>query len=118
MIEIVEKEPEAEENPNEAAKTAEPENEPETEEWAEELPEFAVAIHSSFNGMIRPGETVRLTGEIINGDSLKLAYQWECDKGTGFEPVKGETGLELAFTATAESLGWSWRLNVTIAKAE
>ena len=69
-----------------------------------------VRVFTSFTGVIQYGEPVNLTSE-VEGDVLN--YQWECDRGQGFEKVEGANEPAYSFTATPESLCWDWRLTVT-----
>ena len=45
-------------------------------------------------------------------DCDEIAYQWECNKGNGFEAVTGANSAYYAFIADPESLNWSWKLTV------
>ena len=45
----------------------------------------------------------------------EIYYQWQCDKGNGFEDVAGATSSSYVFPATKETLSWSWRLKVSFA---
>ena len=60
-----------------------------------------------------PGETITLTS-LLEGfeDCEKIVYQWECDKGEGFEPVAGANSDTWEYAGTAETLAWNWRLKV------
>ena len=58
------------------------------------------------------GETVRLTSKVEGFDGYELMYQWECDKGNGFQEVRGANSDSYSFEASAESLSWNWRLAV------
>lgn len=89
-------------------KTEETEGLEETEEIPE--PIDSVRIFSSFTGVIRLGDPVTLTSE-VKGEVA--GYQWECDKGDGFEAIEGANEATYSFAATAESLCWDWRLTVT-----
>ena len=59
------------------------------------------------------GEEIRLTS-LLEGfkDCSAIKYQWECDKGEGFEKVEGGDGESFSYEATVESMSWSWRLLV------
>ena len=71
-----------------------------------------VTIFTSRRTAMKVGETVYLTSKLEGFDGYELKYQWECDKGAGFEPVSGANGDSWSFEASAESLGWYWRLSV------
>lgn len=58
------------------------------------------------------GDPVKLISELHGFDGCEVNYQWQCDKGSGFEDVAGANGATYTFPATAESLRWSWRLTV------
>ena len=68
-----------------------------------------VRILTSFTGVIGYGEQIDLSSEV---DGEVLSYQWECDKGQGFEKIEGANDATYSFTATPESLSWNWRLTV------
>ena len=70
-----------------------------------------VSIQCSMNGMVLLGDTVTLTSYVDN-DCEVLSYLWECDRGSGFEPVDDEVGDSVSFIASLESLSWNWRLTV------
>ena len=72
-----------------------------------------VTIQSSAKPMMKVGEEVRLTCTLVGfEDCTEILYQWQCDKGNGFEDVPGAEQDYYSFPATAESLCWSWRLIV------
>jgi hypothetical protein len=72
-----------------------------------------VTIFTSRRMQMNPGETIHLTS-ILEGfeDCEAIKYQWECDKGNGFEAVPDGNGDRYAYSASVESLSWSWRLIV------
>ena len=87
-----------------------PTEEPEKPDDGPENPdEEAVRILTSFTGVIGYGEQIDLSSEV---DGEVLSYQWECDKGQGFEKIEGANDPTYSFTATPESLSWNWRLTV------
>ncbi len=125
--EIPEGEASAEEQPETAVTEAEqPEEGEEVEaiegEGTEELPEAVeepaapervVRISSSQKPVMKPGETVTLSSQLEGfEDCTEILYQWEVDKGNGFEEVAGATSPEYSFAASRETLNWAWRLNV------
>ena len=92
------------------------EEEAEVQEAAEEdaKKDRKVKISSSQKSVMKPGEMVKLTSSLEGfEDCEEISYQWEVDKGDGFEAVAGATSDSYSFEATKESLGWSWRLSVT-----
>ena len=87
-----------------------PTEEPEKTDDEPEIPdEENVRILTSFTGVIGYGEQIDLSSEV---DGEVLSYQWECDKGQGFEKIEGANDPTYSFTATPESLSWNWRLTV------
>ena len=87
-----------------------PTEEPEKPDDEPEIPdEENVRILTSFTGVIGYGEQIDLSSEV---DGEVLSYQWECDKGQGFEKIEGANDPTYSFTATPESLSWNWRLTV------
>ncbi len=73
----------------------------------------SVKISSSVKTVMTLGETVTLSSQLKGfEDCEEIYYQWEVDKGNGFETVEGATSGEYRFTATQETLSWSWRLSV------
>ncbi len=96
------------ETPTPADETPAPEEEAEVS-----LPN--VIIFSSLGAMVEEGAPVVLSSRIegLSGGE-QIFYQWECDRGNGFEPVPGANGAEYTYAASADSLRWNWRLKVTI----
>ena len=86
--------------------------EEETAEVEEELPELKVTIFTSRRVTMSMGEPVYLTSELEGFEGLETEFQWECDKGEGFEPVEGANEDHYTFTADADSLDWGWKLLV------
>ena len=72
-----------------------------------------VTIFSDHREIMRDGEPIHLTS-LLEGfeDCIEIAYQWECDKGDGFEPVENGTGDSYTYEASLESMAWSWQLVV------
>ena len=113
-----EPEEEPEENPEEQPEEdAEEEPEEESEEEPEEDPEANMKVwaYSSRRPVMHKGETVTLSSKIEGFDGYTVSYQWKCDKhdGNGFQKVPGANGDTHTFKATAESLSWDWKLEVT-----
>jgi len=75
---------------------------------------MAVEIFSSRRSIMAPGETVCLTSVLYGLEGYTVSYQWECDKGSGFEPVAGATSDSYSFIASVETLGYDWRLTVYV----
>ena len=88
------------------------------EEPAAEVEEIVVekkvTIFTSRRSVMKSGETVELTSKLEGFEDCEtVLYQWECDKGEGFEAVPGATEETYSFRANARSLGWDWRLRVS-----
>ena len=69
-------------------------------------------IFSSRSAVMEPGETVTLTSRLENADGYEIRYQWECDRGAGFEAVEGANSDTYAFKADTQTLSYNWRLVV------
>ena len=91
-----------------------PEEEPVVGEAGEavEIPK-KVTIFSSRTTDVHIGEIIELTS-LIEGfeDCEEINYQWECDKGNGFEAVESATAETYTFEATKANLSWRWRLAI------
>jgi len=75
------------------------------------LPQLVVNISTSRRPVMDLGEPIILTSQIENSEYYKnITYQWECDKGNGFEIVEDATESTYSYPATLESFSWSWRL--------
>ena len=72
-----------------------------------------VTIFSDHREIMLDGEPIHLTS-LLEGfeDCIEIAYQWECDKGDGFEPVENGTGDSYTYKASLESMAWGWQLVV------
>jgi hypothetical protein len=77
-----------------------------------------VIIHSEAGEVLRRGELITFTCELIGFDGLEVSYQWECDMGEGFQPVPGATEAAYSFVADADTLGAEWRVIVSILEPE
>ena len=71
-----------------------------------------VAIFTSRRTVVAPGETIYLTSKIEGFDGYEIMYQWECDKGDGFENIPGANDAAYSFEASVETLSYDWRLTV------
>ena len=73
-----------------------------------------VYIFTSRRAVMDLNEEIKLTS-LLEGfeEGLEIEYQWECDKGNGFEPIEGANGDSYSYPATVESLSWSWRLVIS-----
>ena len=74
-----------------------------------------VTIFTSRRIVMPMGSDIELTS-LLEGfeESDTITYQWECDKGQGFEPIDGANGDSYTYKASVESLTWGFRLNVTV----
>ena len=88
----------------------EPETTPDPE--ADEEPEFKVTIFSSRRTVMAPGETVTLSCKLEGFEGYTVSYQWQYDRGNGFEDVPEATGETYSFEATVEMLAYDWSLLV------
>ncbi len=84
-------------------------SQPEVEDPA---PEMKVTIFSSRRSEMALGETVYLTSRIEGFENYEIMYQWECDRGNGFEIISGANADSFAFEASVETLAYAWRLSV------
>ncbi len=69
-------------------------------------------IFSSRSAVMEPGETVTLTSRLEHADGYEIRYQWECDRGAGFEAIEGANSDTYTFAADTETLSYNWRLVV------
>ena len=69
-------------------------------------------IFSSREAVMEPGELVTLTSVLEHADGYEIRYQWECDRGSGFEVVEGANDDYYVFEANQETLAYTWRLVV------
>ncbi len=97
------------EEPEDPEAPAETEGEPAAEDPAADL---KVTIFTSRRTVMVEGEYVILSSKLEGFDDYSVLYQWECDKGEGFEKVEGADAEDYVFSADVESLSWSWRLVV------
>jgi len=75
-------------------------------------PARKITIFSSRRSVMSEGEPVYLTSKLEGYEGYEIRYQWECDKGAGFEDVEGANDATYTFAATAETLCYNWRLTV------
>lgn len=69
-------------------------------------------IFSSRSAVMEPGETVILTSRLEDADGYEIRYQWECDRGAGFEAIEGANSDTYTFAADTQTLSYNWRLVV------
>ena len=82
----------------------------EAEEETEVQPKLT--IFSSRRSVMEPGEIVFLTSLLEGLDGYTISYQWQWDRGNGFENIAGATSDSFAFEASVETLAYNWRLIV------
>lgn len=93
------------------------ESETEIEEEVEEVNEESttlkqVFIKSSARSCMTRGEPVYLTSYLTGFEGCEIYYQWQCDKGNGFQDILGANSDSYTFSANKETLSWGWRLTV------
>ena len=84
-------------------------------EEVEEKPEIPkkVTIFTSCRSVMDEGEPVYLTSKLEGFDDCEtIIYIWKVNKGNGYEVIEGADEATYTFTATMESLTWSWHLTV------
>lgn len=74
----------------------------------------ALYVFSSRRANMTEGETVYLTSQVVGVDGYRLEYQWQVNRGGGFQDVPGATGPGYSFAASVESLSWDWQLIVNV----
>ena len=92
--------------------TEQPELPEDGEEAAEPEEEMKVTIFSSRRTVMAPGEIIYLTCKLEGLDDYKLSFQWQYDRGNGFEDIPGATEDTYAFEASMETLNYDWSLLV------
>ena len=72
-----------------------------------------VYIFTSRKTMVTEGEAIHLTS-MIQGfdDCIVIEYQWQYDRGNGWEDVPDATEPTYTYTADAVTLKYNWRLKV------
>lgn len=86
--------------------------EPTGEDAEDPTANMKVTIFTSRKAVMVEGDIVQLTSRLEGFDGYEIRYQWECDKGFGFEAVIGANADTYSFTLSDETLTWSWRLTV------
>ena len=72
-----------------------------------------VRIFTNRRAVVELGETIELTSVLENfQENDVVTYQWECDKGSGFEDIPGANADTYSYQANEENLTWKWRLTV------
>lgn len=72
-----------------------------------------VTIFTSRRTVVEPGETITLTSRLEGFENCEIVvYQWQYDRGNGFEDIPGADADTYAFAADVETLSYDWRLVV------
>ena len=71
-----------------------------------------VTIATNRKSVMEEGAIVTLTSKLEGFEGCEVYYQWQRDRGNGFEDMPGATSATYSFAATAETLSWGWRLIV------
>lgn len=71
-----------------------------------------VYIFTSRKTMVTEGEAIRLTSLLQGFDGLEVDYQWQYDRGEGWENVPNATEPTYTYTADEVTLTYDWRLRV------
>jgi len=72
-----------------------------------------VTIATNRKPVMKEGAMVTLTSTLEGfEDCEEIRYQWQRDRGNGFEDMPGAISSTYSFPATKESLSWGWRLIV------
>lgn len=74
--------------------------------------EKTVTIYSSRGPVVTYGDTIYLTSVLTGFENCEVYYQWQCDKGAGYEDVSDGTAASYEFIANKETLSWNWKLIV------
>ena len=85
---------------------------PEEEEAEIDTSNMSVRVWDDKTPVIDEGQIITLYSELTGFDGIEVSYQWQCDKGNGFENIPGATEATYSYEATTESLSWSWRVEV------
>lgn len=77
------------------------------------LSERCVNIYSDMGDIVREGDIITLTGELVGFGASIFTLQWQYDDGMYWRDVEGANGLTHSFIATGETINYSWRLSVS-----
>lgn len=78
------------------------------------LSERSVNIYSDMGDVVREGDIITLTGELVGFGNAEVELQWQFDNGMTWTDVPGANRVTHAFVATAETIDYSWRLSVNV----
>ena len=75
--------------------------------------EKKVTIFANRTLSVAPGDTIKLTSRLEGFEDCEyVLFQWECNKGAGWEEVPGATSDTYSFTFSEETNHTAWRLRV------
>ena len=74
--------------------------------------EMKVTIFTSRKTVVTEGEPIYLTSILEGFENCTVTFQWQYDRGNGWEDIAGATRESYVFNASAETLAYSWRLRV------
>lgn len=78
------------------------------------LAERSVNIYSDMGNVIREGDVITMTGELVGFGDQDVSLQWQYDDGYTWMDVPGANTLRHAFVATPETINYSWRISVNV----
>ena len=78
------------------------------------LAERSVNIYSDMGDMVREGDIITMSAELVGFGNANVSLQWQVDNGYTWTDVPGATELTYAFVASAETINYSWRLSVSV----
>ena len=82
------------------------------EEITEEETERSVSVKVRCSEELHLGDKVTLESELNGYEGCEVEYQWQVNKGEGFEDISGANGSSYSFSADEESLGYDYRVVV------
>lgn len=80
---------------------------------AESVENLKVTIFTSRRTVVAPGEAIYLTSKLEGFEDYTVTYQWQYDRGNGFEDIEGATGDTYTYAASVETLSYDWRLVIS-----
>lgn len=108
--EVVEEETE---EPAETEEVTESAEEAVTEQETEpEVVNRKVEIWTDRKPFVKDGDAINLFSKLTGFDGVEVKYQWQVNKGNGFEDIPGANSDTYTYSASKESLSWTWRLMI------
>ena len=74
--------------------------------------EKKVTIFTSRRSVMEEGETVYLTSVVEGMDGIDFTYNWQWNRGNGWEDIPGANSDTYEFSADSDTLSYSWRLRI------